>query len=160
MTTTTAPTAAPRTTSLRGPAPLGVAAWLLTVGAVVTGTILGGPIPSPFSSTATVSDYFRTEGDAALASAVVTLVSVVPLVLFAAGLAALLGRTAAGAGRAPVITAVGTAAAAFGAASAGGLWVLSRPQGDLDPETAHLVAQMVFVAIVAEGGTAARCSRR
>lgn len=146
MSTTTVPRSAPVPTALRGPAPLGVAAWLLTIGAVLTGAVLGGPIPSPFASTDVVSDYFRTEGDAALASAVVTLLSITPLVLFTAGLAGLLARSAHTADRAPVVTAAGTAAGAFAAASAGGLWVLARPQGDLDPDVAHLVAQMVFAA--------------
>lgn len=124
----------------------GLAAWLLTVGAVAVGVAQGATFPSPFDDPATVAGYFRREHTAVLTTAVVTLASVIPLVLFASSLATLLTRITRGSRAPALVVTAGTAAGAFAALGAGGMWVLTRPEAQVDAATTRVLADLVFVA--------------
>jgi hypothetical protein len=112
---------------------LGVVSFVLLIAGLVTSAALGGVLPSPFASAASIQRYFLVHSDAARASGIFAFASSVPLAIYAATASARLrqfGVTAPGA----------TIALAGGLLSAGALglsgllqWTLSRPavRGDV-----------------------------
>jgi hypothetical protein len=110
--------------------PLGVLAAVslaLLAAGLISSAALGGTIPSPFGSGASIQHYFQAHSGAAKASGILAFASSVPLAIYAATVSARLrqlGVTAPGA----------TIALAGGLLSAGALglsgllqWTLSRP---------------------------------
>jgi hypothetical protein len=106
---------------------------------------LGGVLPSPFNSAASIEHYFQTQSDAVKASGVLMFASSVPLAIYAATASARLrqlGITAPGA----------TIALAGGLLSSGALglsgllqWTLSRPAVRGDAALVRALQDLAFL---------------
>lgn len=138
---------APRRPQQSGPplGTLGVVSLALLVAGLITSAALGGPIPSPFGTGASIQHYFLAHPDAAKASGIFAFASSVPLAIYAATASARLrqlGITAPGA----------TIALAGGLLSAGALgfsgllqWTLARPAVRGDASLVRALHDLAFL---------------
>lgn len=130
-----------------GPSPalLAGTSLLLLLAGLVLSAVLGGTIPSPFGEPGAITAYFSQQSDAALASAVFTFASAVPLALFAATAGSrlrALGVTAPGATIAQV---GGVVSATMLALSGLVMWVLSRPAVVADGPLVRALHDLTFL---------------
>lgn len=110
--------------------PLGVLAGLtagLLLGGIALSAALGGVVPSPFTDTGAIRDYFVAHPSAVRAAGVLTFASAVPLSIYAATVSARLHRLGVRAPGATIALVGGVLAAGALALSGLLLWTLSRP---------------------------------
>jgi hypothetical protein len=128
--------------------PLGVLA-LVSAGLLLLGLLLsaalGGTIPSPFTSSADITAYFRNQPDAVRASAVLTFGSAVPLAIYAATASARLRRLGITAPGATIALAGGLVSAAMLAFSGLLTWTLSQPVVRQDGPLVRALHDLAFL---------------
>lgn len=124
---------------------LGAISLALLVAGVVTSTVLGGVFPSPFADAADIERYFAGEPDAVLASAVFSLASAVPLVLYAAAAAARVRELAGVQAGTAIALAAGVLSGGMLAGSALVQWVLTRESVRVDVPVVRALHDLAFL---------------
>jgi hypothetical protein len=124
---------------------LAVVSLGLLVAGLISSAALGGTIPSPFGSAASIQHYFLNHPDAAKASGTLAFASSVPLAIYAATASARLRQLGITAPGATIALAGGLLSA--GALSLSGLlqWTLSRPAVRGDAPLVRALHDLAFL---------------
>ena len=119
--------------------------FTLLIAGLATSAALGGVLPSPFSSAASIQHYFLAHSDAVRASGIFAFASSVPLAIYAATASARLRQLEVTAPGATIALAGGLLSA--GALGLSGLfqWTLSRPAVRGDAALVRALHDLSFV---------------
>jgi hypothetical protein len=127
-------------------APLAAISLALLLAGLVVGVVLaGGVMPLPYASATKIQDYVASNHAAAVALAVGTFASSIPLAIYAAAVSARLRQLGITAPGATIALAGGLLASAALALSGLTTWAMSRPEVTADPALVRALYYLTYL---------------